>query len=534
MSRAAGESLEFLEHRDYEPGDDLRRINWSAYARTDKLVVKVFRQEVCPHLDVVVDGSRSMMLAGTEKRRAALALAAAIVCAAENSGYSRQVFLTTGGCHPIVGGTQRSRAWQGLNFESHNTPAEAFRTLPPAWRPRGIRMFISDCLWLGDPLEILQPMADRTAAVFVLQLLAAEDVEPPGLGNRRLVDSETGETLEAFVDATGQAHYREKLARHQEDWHLAARKSAGSSCRWWPKICVATGTCRHWSGPRLWRSSSSRRGMSPHVLHAPLDARGTGRCAGAGGHLLAAQPGPAAGGVEPFPVDRPAPAEARGPCRRAHAGAARVLSGTAGDHGHGAGGRGVQLHALAVRPADCFGARRFVFDAGRQDDSARERAREALAKEFEHTAYVARVVLAGSQPRLLGDSIRTGLGCKGRLKDWRCMAPTAALEPAIALAAEVGGDLAHILVISDHEPAEEPVPGKVQCWAFGQPLANIAITAAAPTDRAAVRQARKKRTLLEITNLGTTSGRTNLTLDGAGLTAPSAKRLRWGQARPID
>ena len=59
-----------------------------------------------------------------------------------------------------MGGTQRSRAWQGLNFESHNTPAEAFRTLPPAWRPRGIRMFISDCLWLGDPLEILQPMAD--------------------------------------------------------------------------------------------------------------------------------------------------------------------------------------------------------------------------------------------------------------------------------------------------------------------------------------------------------------------------------------
>ena len=50
---------------------------------------------------------------------------------------------------------------------------------------------------------------------------------------------------------------------------------------------------------------------------------------------------------------------------------------------------------------------------------ARERAREALAKEFEHTAYVARVVLAGSQPRLLGDSIRTAAQCNKGLKESR-------------------------------------------------------------------------------------------------------------------
>ena len=67
-----------MEHRDYQPGDDLRRMNWSAYARSDKLVVKVFRQEVCPHFDLVIDGSRSMMLEGTQKLRATLGLAAAL------------------------------------------------------------------------------------------------------------------------------------------------------------------------------------------------------------------------------------------------------------------------------------------------------------------------------------------------------------------------------------------------------------------------------------------------------------------------
>jgi hypothetical protein len=112
-------------------------------------------------------------------------------------------------------------------------------------------MFISDCLWLGDPLEILRSMADRAAAVFVLQLLAAEDVDPPGLGNRRLVDCETGETLEAFVDASGQARYREKLARHQQDWHLAARKLGAQFISF-----VAEDLCRGWDLSPLVRAEA--------------------------------------------------------------------------------------------------------------------------------------------------------------------------------------------------------------------------------------------------------------------------------------
>ena len=61
----AGSSLEFREHREYEPGDDLRHIDWNAYARSDQLVVKLYHEEVTPHLDIVLDGSRSMALEGT-------------------------------------------------------------------------------------------------------------------------------------------------------------------------------------------------------------------------------------------------------------------------------------------------------------------------------------------------------------------------------------------------------------------------------------------------------------------------------------
>jgi uncharacterized protein (DUF58 family) len=241
LARTAGESMEFMEHRDYQPGDDLRRMNWSAYARSDKLIVKVFRQEVCPHLDLVIDGSRSMALEGTQKLRATVGLAAALACAAENSGYARRTYLTQDGCHPLRGGTEHPRAWQKLEFASRSNPAQSFRTLPPVWRPRGIRILLSDFLWLGDPLEVLNPMADRAAAAIVIQILASEDVDPVGLGNQRLLDCETDQAMEVFVDASGQDLYRRNLARHQQDWHLAARQVGATFI-----TLVAEDLCRDW------------------------------------------------------------------------------------------------------------------------------------------------------------------------------------------------------------------------------------------------------------------------------------------------
>src|SRR5215469_17252306 len=62
--RRAGSSIDFQDYRDYQPGDDLRFIDWGIYARTDRLTIKLFREEVAPHLDLVLDGSRSMNLEG--------------------------------------------------------------------------------------------------------------------------------------------------------------------------------------------------------------------------------------------------------------------------------------------------------------------------------------------------------------------------------------------------------------------------------------------------------------------------------------
>src|SRR3954469_1284016 len=76
LGRRPGNSIDFQDYREYQPGDDLRYIDWGVYARTDRLTIKLFREEVVPHLDLVIDGSRSMNLEGSAKLQATAKLAA--------------------------------------------------------------------------------------------------------------------------------------------------------------------------------------------------------------------------------------------------------------------------------------------------------------------------------------------------------------------------------------------------------------------------------------------------------------------------
>jgi uncharacterized protein (DUF58 family) len=220
----AGSSLEFKDHREYEPGDDLRHIDWNAYARTDQLTVKVFREEANPHLDLLLDRSRSMALAGSGKRQAALGLAALLATAAGNAGFSRTVWSLADSCQPIVNGDSEPAAWQGLAFDYRGNPQESLAAGLPRWRPRGVRILLSDLLWLGDPITLLAPFAERAGLALVVQVLARADAEPPVGESVRLIDSETDDVLELVVDAAAGQRYRDALARHQDHWQRACRQ----------------------------------------------------------------------------------------------------------------------------------------------------------------------------------------------------------------------------------------------------------------------------------------------------------------------
>lgn len=198
LGAAAGASLDFHDFRDYQPGDDLRRLDWGVYARTDREVIRLYREEIRPHLDLFVDASASMSLPGTRKGEALSALLATLSAAADAAHCSL---------------AHIDRADPAVRSEGERPP-----------RHRSVRIFVSDLLFPDDPAPLLAPLADGAAALHVVQLLAADEESPPLSGAHELVDAETGERLEADLDAASLAAYRAALAAHRDRWHQACRR----------------------------------------------------------------------------------------------------------------------------------------------------------------------------------------------------------------------------------------------------------------------------------------------------------------------
>ena len=223
--RRAGSSIDFQDYREYQPGDDLRFIDWGIYARNDRLTIKLFREEVIPHLDLILDGSRSMDLENTAKADAVAKISALLAVSAVNAQCSQSVWLGGEGFQRLANDSLVPSAWDKLEFTSPRTPDQSLEILPPKFRRLAVRVFISDLLWPADPLPLLRRLREGAAALFVIQLLARDDAAPPEHGNLRVVDSETGEETEIYIDSAIAKNYTDNLARLQQTWNDACRQT---------------------------------------------------------------------------------------------------------------------------------------------------------------------------------------------------------------------------------------------------------------------------------------------------------------------
>src|SRR6218665_2652941 len=61
-----GQSIEFVQHREYVPGDDVRRIDWKVWSKTDKYYIKLYEEETNLRTTILVDASESMQYGSTK------------------------------------------------------------------------------------------------------------------------------------------------------------------------------------------------------------------------------------------------------------------------------------------------------------------------------------------------------------------------------------------------------------------------------------------------------------------------------------
>jgi uncharacterized protein (DUF58 family) len=223
-----GTSLEFADYRRYSPGDDLRYLDWGIYARTDRLYVKIFREEVDLFVYVFIDASASMTFPSkAEKFIPASYIAAALsYIVLANHDHVRLHLLqgaTDGKASQFFRGRRRMN--DCVKFANAAAPggtldlaASLGGHLQRLHRP-GKAILISDFLMPAPAyqqgLNLLRAFNLDIAAI---QILSRQEVEPSfPTGAVALVDSESQAEIKLQWDASARRDYQTRLAQHNSE-----------------------------------------------------------------------------------------------------------------------------------------------------------------------------------------------------------------------------------------------------------------------------------------------------------------------------
>lgn len=218
-----GGRVEFAGHRPYSPGDEVRFVDWAAYARTGRLVVKQFDREDRVELLLVVDDSASMGVGPTGRAAARLALALGRLSLVSGDGVSVRSTSGRVGSGRVEGRerwAELAQVLRGLDWAGPTDLAGALRRLPR--RSLGTRavVLVSDLLAADDGRQAVEALRAAGDLVHVLCLRDPSALDPPLDERLLVVDAETGEEREVGPDALRAA--RAVLAERDEDWRRFA------------------------------------------------------------------------------------------------------------------------------------------------------------------------------------------------------------------------------------------------------------------------------------------------------------------------
>ncbi len=228
-SGAKGNSVEFSDFREYIPGDDIRRIDWNAYGRTDKLYIKQFMEEKEGIYNIFVDTSRSMAFGEMPKNRMALQVAGALsyvilnnldrvyVNNMKENSVTKGKGMTGGAAFPYILEELKNMASSGgtsLSKSILSRPVSA----------GGTSVIISDFLDPQGISEAVKYLTYKKQTVVLIQILAKEEEEIDYEGTVNLVDMENGKKLKITMTNAAIKEYNKSLATMKEALKKLAKK----------------------------------------------------------------------------------------------------------------------------------------------------------------------------------------------------------------------------------------------------------------------------------------------------------------------
>jgi uncharacterized protein (DUF58 family) len=223
QNRRAGGGTEMIDTRPYVIGDDPRRIAWAAYARLEKLLVRLVADEAPLRLALVLDTSASMAFGSPSKLRQGARIAAGLAAVAL-SGEDRFAALGAGaGVLAAMrasggrGGMARLLPFlESLTAQGQTDLASAASAVANAAGGRALCVIVSDLLDPAGALAGARAVRARGHEVALVEVLDPIEIEPPDLSDLDLEDAETGEIV-ALPPRGAKEAYRAALARHRAD-----------------------------------------------------------------------------------------------------------------------------------------------------------------------------------------------------------------------------------------------------------------------------------------------------------------------------
>jgi uncharacterized protein (DUF58 family) len=222
LSKRKGTSVEFADHRHYVVGDDFRFLDWNLYARLDKLFLRLFMEEEDLSLSILFDVTRSMDFGEPAKLDYEKRLAAALGYIGLVNYNRVHLFAFADG---IVGHLPSLRGRrpipQMLDFLSMQTASERPGNLAAATKrfaltqtQKGIVVLVSDFFDKGDLTTAVRYLAGDRYDVYVIQLLAPQEINPEKagvVGDVRLSDIEDGDEAEVSISPALLKRYKANL-----------------------------------------------------------------------------------------------------------------------------------------------------------------------------------------------------------------------------------------------------------------------------------------------------------------------------------
>jgi uncharacterized protein (DUF58 family) len=220
-----GTSLEFADYRRYSPGDDIRYLDWGIFARSDRLYIKLFREEVDLFVYLFIDASGSMAFPSSREKfspACQVGLALAYVVLANHDHV--KLHLMQAPSAPIASPFYRGRhrMMDLIDFVSAVSPKGPLDLAPALGehlrrlRRPGKAILLSDFLMpapsFGQGLNLLRAF---NLDISVIQILSRQEVDPPfPTGALTLEDSESDAEVSLEWSGDLRRDYQERLERH--------------------------------------------------------------------------------------------------------------------------------------------------------------------------------------------------------------------------------------------------------------------------------------------------------------------------------